>query len=209
MTNQESILAFLTAVKTDLIQDQDQKQMIASGKSAESLIVSGNAFGGNVSGSSYWKYQIFGRGPGKWPPLQDIIDYLVVKRSFGLEQAAEIRSLAFLIARKIGTKGTDIFMHRRQGISFQDIINKALEILKGQLLKGTKADTMSAILAKGGKMVQASIIIFLLSSCGITIRINNQDVHHVKTSKPNWNTFIIYPSLASYSVSGVISNQIK
>lgn len=60
--------------------------------------------------AGYWYFVERGRGPGKQPPLQNIADW--VERT-GIAALANtdgknisVRSLAFLIARKIGREGT-------------------------------------------------------------------------------------------------------
>jgi len=57
-----------------------------------------------VSIASYAAPVEYGRKPGKWPP-RDAIEYWV-RRKLKITNDAEVRSVAFLIARKIGTKGT-------------------------------------------------------------------------------------------------------
>lgn len=53
-------------------------------------------------------YRIVGRGPGRMPPKQPILDWVYAKGIRGKE--AERR--AFLIRRKIGEKGTERWMER-------------------------------------------------------------------------------------------------
>lgn len=57
---------------------------------------------------AYWRWIEDGRGPGKQPPLQSIVEW--VERSELANEAAQagmtVRQMAFLIARKIGREGT-------------------------------------------------------------------------------------------------------
>tara|TARA_R110000751_G_scaffold168385_2_gene274320 strand:- start:2853 stop:3350 length:498 start_codon:yes stop_codon:yes gene_type:complete len=63
----------------------------------------------------YYEYVDLGRPPGKQPPLQSIIDWLEERNvqdrmTFGREDqfdADAISSIAYMIARKIGEKGTE------------------------------------------------------------------------------------------------------
>lgn len=78
--------------------------------------------------TSYAKYVEFGRPPGKWPPIENILDWVREKHIAGTyavvigkrgprykrqgskkQRDREDRQVAFLIARKIGQEGTDPF----------------------------------------------------------------------------------------------------
>lgn len=50
--------------------------------------------------------QGIGRGPGKQPPVRDIMDWIQLKR-IPVPTGLSIQSFAFAIARKIGKKGTN------------------------------------------------------------------------------------------------------
>ena len=56
----------------------------------------------------YWYYVDNGRKAGKMPPISKIEEWIKVKRPFGKsqKQLPSPRSLAYLIARKIGREGT-------------------------------------------------------------------------------------------------------
>jgi len=65
-----------------------------------------------VNPTLYGEVVEVGRKPGTWPPRGPI--ELWVIRKLGIPAGEESRSVAFLIARKIGTKGTDgAFMMKR------------------------------------------------------------------------------------------------
>lgn len=59
---------------------------------------------------AYWKWAENGRGPGKMPPINVIEDWItrrkITPRS-NTKTPMSTRSLAFLIARKIGREGTE------------------------------------------------------------------------------------------------------
>lgn len=59
----------------------------------------------------YWKYIEYGRRPGKFPPIDDILNWITVKpimaRENDLGKVPSERSLAFLIARKIAREGIE------------------------------------------------------------------------------------------------------
>lgn len=57
----------------------------------------------------YWKYVERGRRAGKWPPLSAIEQWIrikpIVPRAYGGKKPPTTKSLAYLIARKIGLEG--------------------------------------------------------------------------------------------------------
>ena len=65
----------------------------------------------DISLLDYWKYVEYGRRPGKWPPLSAIERWIrikpIVPRAYGGRRVPTTKSLAFLIARKIGTEGIE------------------------------------------------------------------------------------------------------
>lgn len=77
---------------------------------------------GEISLASYWKYVEYGRRPGKFPPLQNILDWVKIKPVIprpvnGLKAPSE-KQLAFLIGRKIA----------KDGIKAGNQLQEALEI---------------------------------------------------------------------------------
>ena len=63
----------------------------------------------SISLASYWKYVENGRKPGKFPPMNNILDWIKIKQVIprpmnGLKPPTEPQ-LAFLIARKIARDG--------------------------------------------------------------------------------------------------------
>lgn len=77
---------------------------------------------GEISLASYWKYVEYGRRPGKFPPLQNILDWVKIKPVIprpmnGLKPPSE-KQLAFLISRKIS----------KDGIKAGNQLQEALEI---------------------------------------------------------------------------------
>jgi len=64
-------------------------------------------------GVDYWKWVDEGRGAGKAPPIDGLVKWVNTKATFGgfrnvpnIRDRAVQRGLAFVIARKIGKKGT-------------------------------------------------------------------------------------------------------
>jgi hypothetical protein len=122
MTTLEIVEATLGQMVTAIKEDQSLRGIIASGKSAGSLSASSSPTGGDISGASYIYFQIYGRGPGGFPPLQSILEWIESK---GIEPVdISKKSLAFLIARKIARLGTNIFSGKSPALALSTIVQE-------------------------------------------------------------------------------------
>lgn len=143
-TNQELVVSFLVSIRADIVKDQYLKGIRASGKSAASMDIFTTPEGGKLVGSAYIRQQIFGREPGKFPPIEDILDW--VKRKILRLVNITQKSLAYLIARKIAMRGTDIYMRKRQGLAFDEIIATNQEQFEKQLRDVKRVEYKTSIL---------------------------------------------------------------
>jgi hypothetical protein len=150
MIREEAVTVFLNKVKQAYIEDQKAKGIISSGKSAESLKITATPTLGQVIGAAYFTQQKIGRKPGKFPPIEAIIQWLKDKKTFNVEgdRGPGLKSLAFLIARKISKKGTDIFMRKRPGLSVEDKILEARKELAQNVGTIAKMKIMEALQKK-------------------------------------------------------------
>jgi len=117
----------------------------ASGDLGNSITVSAkksnNSLEVNISMLDYWEALDKGRKPGKQPPINKIKEWLTYpnpRAKLGLEgvsnvNIAEVNSLAFLIARKIGKKGTkgnnfasDVFDSKKVKVDLPNAIADAV-----------------------------------------------------------------------------------
>jgi hypothetical protein len=117
----------------------------ASGDLGKSITVSAkksnNLLEVNISMLDYWEALDKGRKPGKQPPINKIKEWLTYpnpRAKLGLEgvsnvNIAEVNSLAFLIARKIGKKGTkgnnfasDVFDSKKVTVDLPNAIADAV-----------------------------------------------------------------------------------
>jgi len=79
--------------------------------------------------ADYFKYLIYGRGPGKAPPVDNMRAWVEANPD-ALARAKQVfkyitaNQLAFLIGRKISQHGTDIYMGKKPGIDFLGILEK-------------------------------------------------------------------------------------
>jgi hypothetical protein len=143
MLRKEAVEIFLIRCEQAYIEDQRAKGIVASGASAQSLRPA-NVLptGGQLIGHLYIGAQKYGRRPGKFPPIEAIIQWLKDKRNFRIdeERGPSLKSLAFLIARKIAKSGTDIYQKKRPALSIEEKLLEARRELAKNLASITKQD---------------------------------------------------------------------
>lgn len=110
------ISKLLDEVKKAYIEDQEAKGIRSSGKSAKSIRKESKPTSGTLTGASYFYQQKHGRRPGKFPSVSDIMDWIKIKGITPRDSKTSIKSLAFLFARKIAQKGTDIYLNKRPAL---------------------------------------------------------------------------------------------
>lgn len=129
--NYTSLITSLNGFINDLM-DTYKSLLIRDGKKASGNLINSirnvdiafenGEIVGEISLASYWKYVEYGRRPGKFPPLQNILDWIKIKPIIprpvnGLKLPSE-KQLAFLISRKIA----------KDGIKAGNQLQEALEI---------------------------------------------------------------------------------
>jgi hypothetical protein len=129
MLTSEIISHYLNAVTEGIKQDassKNQKIPVSSFREEVSEI------GGKLYVADYFKYIIQGRGPGKFPPPEKMLEH-VQKNPDMLQEARKIfkyiteKGLAYLIGRKIATHGTDVFMGKKPAIDLEAAIEAPME----------------------------------------------------------------------------------
>jgi hypothetical protein len=133
MTTQDALDTFFKSVIGQIREDQGAKGITASGRSSDSLAYGTDASGGQLTGSNYFYWQIVGRKPGKFAPPEAIEQWIRDKGITPNDPKTTIKQLAFLFNRKMATKGTDIFIGKRSGLSFSEIVDKNMSILLGNI----------------------------------------------------------------------------
>lgn len=108
---------FLNNIREDIIADLKAKD-ISNGDL--DMKVAAQEDEGELSGADYYYYLVNGRRPGKQPPPESILAWMQSKGIHG--DYISDKSLAYLIGRKIGQLGTDIYLHKRPGLSLAEII---------------------------------------------------------------------------------------
>ena len=82
---------------------------------------------GVMFAADYFKYLIYGRGPGKFPPPDKMTDWVTANPDF-LARAQQVykyltaQQLGFLIGRKISREGTDILTGKKIGIDLLGVM---------------------------------------------------------------------------------------
>lgn len=135
MTNQDALSTFFESVIEGVKQDaasKNQKVPISSFMHKES------EERGQLIGADYFKYLVFGRGPGKFPPPDKMLDFVqanpqIVEDMRRVWAYTTERSAAYVIGRKIAREGTDIFSGKKPGIDFVGVMEKHMPDLLRQL----------------------------------------------------------------------------
>lgn len=100
-------------IEKDLIKRHIELGMKSSGKWIASLenevVQSGSVYKAEITGLQYTEQLVWGRKPGKFPPIKAIEEWIIAKGIQPIEKNIKISSLAFLIARSIAEKGTTYF----------------------------------------------------------------------------------------------------
>ncbi len=116
------------SLKEDLIQSYDSKGMRASGKWANELEVVVEENRGTLLGLEYSQQLETGRSSGKQPPSSVIEQWIYDKGiDSTIESNISVKSLAYLIARKIGREGWKRENHGGVELITQTITDKRLE----------------------------------------------------------------------------------
>ena len=125
----EIISQYLNAIVEGIKQDAAAKNQKIP---ANSFRVEVEDDHGTLTAASHFKYLVQGRGPGKFPPPDKMLEFVQnnpqvywdAQRVFAniTEQG-----LAFIIGRRIAREGTDIFTGKKQGINLQGAIEAPKE----------------------------------------------------------------------------------
>ncbi len=132
MLTQEIIRKYLDNVVTGLKADAQSK----SQKIPENFRVEVDEKGGRLWGADYFQYLVLGRGPGKMPPLDPIIEW--AKKFQGRDKRGRFitdKSLAWAVAKKIALHGTDIFQGKKPGIDFLGVMETNMPELVSAIAK--------------------------------------------------------------------------
>lgn len=127
-----SIDRLLDEVKKVYIEELLDKKLVASG-GAQQMRKEVGASGGSLYGQSYLFQLKHGRKPGRFPPIDSILDWIRIKGIIANDGVTNDRSLAFLFARKIAREGTDIYSGKKKGIAPDDKVRDVTEAFSRDL----------------------------------------------------------------------------
>jgi len=123
--------AVTEAIKADALA-KDQKIPVSSFR------IEVDEKGGRLYAADYFKYIVEGRGPGKAPPPDKMEEWLrknlhVLDSARDIYDKISLKSLAFLIGRKIAKEGTDVFQGKKQKIDIPGSITVPMDEFLQQL----------------------------------------------------------------------------
>lgn len=145
LTTQETISELLDNIRKVYIDRQKEQGIRSSGKSAESLRIETTESSGTLYGAKYFYQQKKGRKPGKFPPLEDILNWIRAKKITPRDSKTTEKQLAFLFARKIAQSGTDVHQGKREGLKVEDEVEELVKEFTSKLDEGFKAEIKASL----------------------------------------------------------------
>lgn len=139
------ISKLLDEVKKAYIEDQEAKGIRASGKSAKSIKKQVKPTEGTLTGAKYFFQQRHGRRPGKFPPVSEILEWIKTKGITPKDSRTSIKSLAFLFARKIAERGTDIFQKKRPALDPGEKVQTLVAAFSREVAKDLKKEIITSL----------------------------------------------------------------
>lgn len=128
MENADSLNLFFARVKDGLDADAKSKSQNIP---LDSIHYEADEIKGTMWAAHYMKYLIYGRGPGKAPPPDKLLDWVSSQPEAQMWKEWEKKSLAYVIGQKIAKMGTDIYQGKRPGIDLLGVMEKNMpDLLK-------------------------------------------------------------------------------
>jgi len=128
----EELLIFNQSIRNEM----SRKNLDVTGRASQSLRVISSENKAASVGIDYIEYLNRGRGPGKFPPIDKIKEW-VDRRN--LEVAP------YVIARKIANEGTEIFKDRTKGLMLDPKIALTIKRIKKRLPEELAAEILNKI----------------------------------------------------------------
>ena len=112
----------------DSIRDAlDSKNITNTGEAARSLYIEHGEDYVRSLGIFYLEFLDTGRGPGKYPPFEAIMEWAIQKTG---QKRSELYGLVRYVQKKIATLGTEIYRKKSKGIELE----KKVLLLKEEIL---------------------------------------------------------------------------
>lgn len=143
MTNKEAFEQYFNSIVKDMASENPKvpvsKFRVEAKESEASLFA-----------PDWFQYMIFGRGPGKQPPPDRMLSFVQKNPEILAEAKSNFKyitekGLAFLIGRKIGREGTDIYQGKRKGVGLLEAMEKNMPELLKQLATNEAVKIQTAL----------------------------------------------------------------
>jgi|SRR6478609_313095 len=100
--------------------------------------------------SKYFKFLVWGRPPGKQPPPKKMVEFVrdnpnILADARRIYKKITEQSLGYLIGRKIGLHGTDIWQGKKPGIDLHGVIQDSIKEVYGELQKAYGLEVISKL----------------------------------------------------------------
>lgn len=122
-------------VKRPIVDDLNSKGITTTGQAAESLRIESDEYSVRLIGVDYMEFLNKGRGPGRFPPPDPIVQWVIDKFKTPNQ---ETKQVAYAISLKISQDGTKIFQDNSEGIELEkkvEVLNEELRKIIPQVLK--------------------------------------------------------------------------
>ncbi len=153
--NKQTIFSVLEIVRKRVIAQMIARKMPSSGATAQSLEIQEISRGAQLAGADNLQQLITGRRPGRFMPpdraLQYVKDKKIQPRPDKYGRIPSLKSLAYMINRKLATKGSDIYLGKRLGLDVKSIMKEVQPTLKQALIKAGRIEINTAIYKALGK----------------------------------------------------------
>lgn len=108
---------------------------------------------GKIYAAHYFRYLVLGRGPGKMPPREKIEEWVeknpdILAFFKTIFKNITSKSLAYIIARKIGREGTQIYRGERPGIDYLGVLEKSMPELVAEIARGEAVNILTNLQSK-------------------------------------------------------------
>jgi hypothetical protein len=154
MTSAEIVQRTLDRIIENIKLDAASKQQRIPVNSFRTEITeSATEISGKIYAAHYFRYLVLGRGPGKMPPREKIEEWVeknpdVLAFFKTIFKNITSKSLAYIIARKIGREGTQIYRGERPGIDYLGVLERSMPELVAEIARGEAVNILTNLQSK-------------------------------------------------------------
>lgn len=154
MTSAEIVQRTLDRIIENIKLDAASKQQrIPINSFRTEITESATEISGKIYAAHYFRYLVLGRGPGKMPPREKIEEWVeknpdVLAFFKTIFKNITSKSLAYIIARKIGREGTQIYRGERPGIDYLGVLEKSMPELVAEIARGEAVNILTNLQSK-------------------------------------------------------------